>query len=904
MNGQTVPFFDPQGKLRDVPAGDANRALASGGQKALLFKAPDGKQRWVPESQKDAAVQAKGILLDPATSLPDFTPYAGEGRYSMTDKAGKTIGIPYSLVRDASQSGYRMTDPAVIRKYVTDAAADPNLKNLSPAPGVRVVGKNAAGQPILAPEGQEGGKAPAWQRFVSSTGQVLSGAAKGLYHGVADEPTTPEEVAVESAFPNDPVRGRAALIAYRTGIAPSIEQGKQAVSEFKKAGAATPWTETRPSRVTPQAYAHRQLAAGHALAAALPVVGPWAAQVGEQVGTQVGSGDIAGAAGTAAGNVALYAAPHAIKGAARLAPAAVRTTAEALTSTGPRELKKLAEQTIKANTKAAEEAAKENAAAAQRHLEQTQEALHKTRGTELTAETADKQAKLTAAEKARDEARVHQAAVEEVRQHNDRVMKERAKRQQTQQKLDVAGQELQQKIEAARAKAKAADDAAWDTWRNKVGTAEIPSDAIVDQINASKSVMDPEDVAEFRKVLKETKPAGAEASELQSTRDSIAKQNGLGKSYDEASPENKKAIDEIVNRLGLDADEAGAEAAKPVNAQRLHVWKTQLEYAVRHATRGNVRYAIGQVLDRVRDTETNLSETAEAGKELADARALHGPYKDTFVNPPTEPRTVAGTVQAKVAPEFTKEAGLTKQIEMLGNYDPSIPQLATHIDNLREGLAALPKEAPLREQLKPLPPPPEPVAKPTPSKPERVAPPERPTEVEPVRKTISPEDLRAHLTGQVGTAAEELRRLGIRRAINALFYTTPAAVLSTLLGHPGWALTETAMAPVILVGSHALANLLDKPEVAAWIGKVTASDVAAFEKLPPTEKAVFTQNLRQLVEGAEKKKIAISPLLTAFVAGSAATAKTPKTLKQLREEAQQRQQKSQNAEATETTFVP
>ena len=266
------------------------------------------------------------------------------------------------------------------------------------------------------------------------------------------------------------------------------------------------------------------------------------------------------------------------------------------------------------------------------------------------------------------------------------------KRKGTEQKLNDASKQMQEKFETAQKKAKAEDDAAWDDWRNKVAGKEAPSDAIVNQINASKSTMDPEDVGEFRKVLKETKPTGAEVSELQSTRNSIAKQNGLGESYDKASPDNKKAIDKIVNRLGLDVDETEAEATKPVDATRLHVWKTQLEYAVRSATRGNVRYAIGQVLDAVRKTEDQLSEEAGAGKELEKARALHGPYKDTFVNPPTRPQTVAEKSLAETSPEFAREQKRTERVKMVGNYDPSIPQLAEHISNLREGLKALQKK--------------------------------------------------------------------------------------------------------------------------------------------------------------------------------------------------------------------
>jgi hypothetical protein len=92
-------------------------------------------------------------------------------------------------------------------------------------------------------------------------------------------------------------------------VKPTMEQAQQAVSEFQQAQAATPWTSLRPS---PQAVEHREKALAHALATAVPMLGPWAAQVGEQAGTQYGSGNVAGAAGTLVGNVALYAAPKVV----------------------------------------------------------------------------------------------------------------------------------------------------------------------------------------------------------------------------------------------------------------------------------------------------------------------------------------------------------------------------------------------------------------------------------------------------------------------------------------------------------------------------------------------------------------------------------------------------------------
>jgi hypothetical protein len=83
-------------------------------------------------------------------------------------------------------------------------------------------------------------------------------------------------------------------------VDPAVEQGREALD---------------PSKSVPERI-------GHGVAAVLPGIGPWAAQVAETEGKQLGSGDYAGAAGTLAGNALLYAAPKAIGKLRSLSPEA------------------------------------------------------------------------------------------------------------------------------------------------------------------------------------------------------------------------------------------------------------------------------------------------------------------------------------------------------------------------------------------------------------------------------------------------------------------------------------------------------------------------------------------------------------------------------------------------------
>jgi hypothetical protein len=366
------------------------------------------------------------------------------------------------------------------------------LRSANLPPGVRIAGKNAAGRPMYAPEEAAKPAGSAASRFLSNFVQPVGGAMSGLYHGVVEGAQNPEEAKVQEKT------GRAGLIAKRFWIDPTVQQAQQAASEFQQASAASPWTALHPSST---ALEHRQKAAAHAIATAVPSVGPWWAQVGEQAGTQYGTGDVAGAAGTVLGNAAMLLVPHAVKGAARLGGSVARGATEALTGTGPGDLRKMARETVEANRKAAEDAEKKNTDAARKHEDEKKIAEHETSGREQTYEqkvrTTDELARSKHAadvakvreENARARAR-HAVDVEKVRAENDRI---RAKHQATANQIaqenaatDHAlelrrGEEagLQQdtrnyyaKEDAVRTKAKTQENSAWDKWRKKTAVPE------------------------------------------------------------------------------------------------------------------------------------------------------------------------------------------------------------------------------------------------------------------------------------------------------------------------------------------------------------------------------------------------------------------------------------------------
>ena len=207
----------------------------------------------------------------------------------------------------------------------------------------------------IAPSDSSGGIG----RFLSAAAAPIKGAIKGF-----DPRPTKDE------------RSRGLTSAYDYALRPleravqgQIDQGEQAFD---------------PSLSTPERL-------GHGLAAVTPLVGPWAASVGETLGKQAGAGDYAGAAGTVAGNAAVAFGPKVAKETLRAVPKVARAVAGA----GPKSVGDLVKETQKENVEIGES----NKKLGEEHLEATQNALHETEGRELQHKQAVKAAQDESTEK-------------------------------------------------------------------------------------------------------------------------------------------------------------------------------------------------------------------------------------------------------------------------------------------------------------------------------------------------------------------------------------------------------------------------------------------------------------------------------------------------------------------------
>jgi hypothetical protein len=854
--------------------------------------------------------------------------------------AGYTLDKPEKPEKPEKQSklpkGYTLDAPQA-------AAPDSTVPK-----GVRIVGRNAAGRPMYAPEEAPKPAGGAASRFLSSAGQAFGGAVSGLYHGVVEGAQNPEEAKTVQKT------GRAGLLAKRFVGDPMKQQAQQAVSEFQQ------------SRTAPNKYAvreHRQKAAAHALATVLPGVGPWAAQVGEQLGTQVGKGDIAGALGTAAGNVAVYEAPHMAKRVAGAGGAAVRGAAEAITGTGPRGLRNLAETTVKANADAAAKATEKNTEAAQRHLEQTQDARQATAEKEdlrtNKVKTTDEAARLEHADKlarvresnARAHAK-HAAEIEKVRKENARVAEkhqaiskriaeENAAAEHTLELRRAEEAGLQQdttkyyaKEDAVKNKAKAATDTAWKPWHDKMAGVTIDGGEISEPLKKITAIS-PEVTRMVNQLTPDPEDAPPE-SQYAKDRAAIMKSQGYKEDYWDLPPEKRAEVDKIASTNGFEPEpiDFNPQAGAAIPAEQVHRARSILGKNVYSGKyEGPLLGEMKQLLKTLDQAETRASLNAGALDDLKAARAETQKYQKAFGRERHVPKTQDEIRKREANPEQFDEENDRERLNAAQVYDPSLVKDYEKVQARREQLKKMPAEDQLRKGQKQIPAPPsvddwrsgfrlqqEPAPpsmddlragyrlKPEPQAPppaeetvpqaERVAPPDRPPETVAEQKTLGPEEIVASRKAAAAGLAKSLREQGIRRTINALFYTTPGAILAKLLGRPGYAAMEVAMAPAILAGSHVLANLLERPEVVSWLSKVTPRDLSLIRNLPEEQRNVFVKNLGALVEDAKKRKLPVAQALTAFVAGSGATASTPKTLQQLRQEALKRQQQQLQGQGT------
>jgi len=562
--------------------------------------------------------------------------------------------------------------------------------------------------------------------------------------------------------------------------------------------------------------------------------------------------------------------------------------------------------------------------------------------------------------------REHEELKKNVAEKNEAAKRDAQKRADTQQKLDTASAEQEKKYEGAKVTAKALDDKAWDGVRSATAGKEANIQPLKNLVETAKKQADPATSAIFKSILNEGEEeegggaggvkrdklgrpiingqpriVGSDQYEFPVTHPKYAEMYEA--QYGEEPPpppEVKPPTEEkpvVVDGKEIPASDPSYASyyekqygiPPPLNGgggataefSRLHRWYSFLSdrlYGGGRLEPGTYN-ALKSVLDGVDAAMQDIAKQAgdvpdpndpakmiPATKLLENARKIHTERMETFSDSPNEPATVASKSLQETNPEYAKEQAQRERREKVAKYDPSILSLGQHIDNLRAGLAALPKETP--ETLNPEVPPPPPsgiayagpehpvlnagtvASNPLPKEPKEGAPPPFGD-----RKAVGqPPDITKINQENIEYLNDALRRYGkigpwvfrliVGNTVEAFTKGQPSA-LSGALGVGQAALILTTK---ILRGEGAL----------EWLARPSAEDMKQFATLPPKDAARLQQAFKALAAEevkADPKKAStkISPaaaIAMGLPAGTTAAGLESieqETLDQLKKEAEQ-----------------
>ena len=877
-----IMMYSPDGKLGYVHADKVNAALDHKFERAIKVHDPNSHQDgWVRQQKALKALNA-GFYVADNNYLFDNKNWPDEiqkqGRYKMTGHDGKVMSVPYGFVGSAARAGYVMS-PEDRQTYVRDAAADPNL-----APGI--VGRNSAGQPIF------GDKPAAQPGFLSSAGSALKQGAVGIGK-LLDPRETPEEKErnKKSSIPGYIFDNALGMYVVERVAQGQIEEGQKAKQEFDAAD--VPLTRIPKTRDEKE---HRELALGHALAAVLPGVGPWAASVGEKVGEQIGGGNKAGAAGTLTGNAVMYEAPSHLRAPmGDLLSKAVTSLPEGVRN-GIRNtlgVTDKSEDLIQQFGEESKDVREKNEKATKEHLDKSAEAAQETQGNELAHEQevgrqkADiKASRNEKAEKVnKDNERVKAKHLEDVKEAvktNSEINNQIQEYQNLEKQIEEDTRKAFDADEQERLDAKKKENNAWDVWRKKAGQWRGLADPLIqaiEKIGVSS--------AEVRRLLARMNedPAtltGTSAYSL-ARQAIIDKMNLPGNApgaydYSVLNPNQRSFVDAEMAKTGIQTPSASInlQPGGSVTLDELHRAKSVLRRHSLELRRAGKTIEAGeasQLADVFEDNEAQWSNDAGAFGDWQAAREETRNYNDTFGRDFNDPRTHLSDLEKRTNPDFIKEQESEENLQKMEQRNPQLAAEHRRIREERERLAKMEKPDALEKKRKDVPPPPtvndlregyklqelpEPIdaeaqARGKVKEPSRNLGPDRPKPGEPGEIALPD-----------GTKVPAETVKFIHRALRR-YGKVGGWVLRSIVG--GIALTAThgefsSFGSTMLLGQAAITLLTDalrKPSVIEWLSKPSVEELQMIDSLNPEDGARLRQALVALASDEVSRKVAKMP---------------------------------------------
>jgi hypothetical protein len=478
----------------------------------------------------------------------------------------------------------------------------------------------------------------------------------------------------------------------------------------------------------------------------------------------------------------------------------------------------------------------------------------------------------------------HTQTVEETTQHNNALNQMLELRRKQEAKLTQDTQAYYDQEDAAKAKAKDEENAAWSPWRQKMQGATIDGGDIAKPLEKISK-----NSPEVSRLLNQLTPDPAEAapdSLYAQDRAAIMKSLGYQGDYFQLPAETRVMIDKAAASSGLTPEPIDFEpqAGKPIPVEQVHRANSILQRQIASGRfEGPLLGEMKQLANVFRNAITRATADAGALPELNAAKEATIKYQNAFGRERNLPVTHDEVMEKQANPEAFKERSDEQRLSGAAGYDPSLVESYRNVKAQREGLKNLPSEDALRKQLKQHPEPPtvgdlrpgyalKEVPKAPPARltsgspqerafqettlPKGVKFPTKTPEVVPETKLISPEDIQKAKAEAAQKKGETIRAKGGYAGLRTTLYSVPAAVGTAALGHPFAALMELGTGPSVYATAQSLANALESPRVVKMLSKVTAADI---EKIPPELQTEVLKRMRALAVAAKMKGVPVSP---------------------------------------------
>ena len=584
------------------------------------------------------------------------------------------------------------------------------------------------------------------------------------------------------------------------------------------------------------------------------------------------------------------------EGASRVVPEATGRLARILTKTTPKETVELVRETQEANVSIR----KSNADAARAHLDETLDALHKTRGNELEYQQALKTAQDAAQEAQRaldkEHEEVVQKALQETREKEDLYQQELRK---AKQESEDAYQKKLAEVEKKRADAERYRRQELHKYFAKKAKVQSDFAEAQEKFNSESSKQAKIEPTNAKlKTAWSNLRAGVETAREKALEVGNEKYSGVNEALSGIQSDPEMFPDAVAKAseslrgskteptLLKAMEKTIEEGIVPSYADLQGDYSSLCKELSKGNLPGDVFHAYDQLHEAIGDELQRIADSKGQGAALKDARNYWRRMKQTFGQPLSE-GDVATKALKTSAPDIASAEEQANRIRLLGSFDPRLPGLFEHIQNLQKGAESLPKPVPeqtrlksLAEARKPLPsPPPRPEVIPNPEPvppkevqpsaraeipnrpeqvqlklpklPERVAPPDRPLETP--EKTTGSGDIRGKKLSSLQRRIGKIRSRGEWIATGAAGYRLISNILSGNLAAVPADLFEGGVA---IGGIEGIARLLENPTVVEMLTRPRPEDIA---QIPPELRG----DMATIAQIAARKGIKVDPRLYA-----------------------------------------